>query len=191
MTISSTGDGLNILISCDYLLHHNWMSFLAWYSISKNLPDAKVYVATPRKIMNSDLFSWTYRCKIPLIFHREATQEEQVQIILNHGIQKPLLIVPPDCMCIRDFKEADFDPESIDIMQFNEIINCDCKEDKICVFATYSKGWGNFVTSSWINKATNPFIYSKYNQCNLTVNEARLGRLWESAVPLFKAISRG
>ena len=71
-------------------------------------------------------------------------------------------------------------------------LSCDCKQDRSCVFVTYSKGWGNFVTASWINKMGCPFISDiKHAQGNLTVNENRIEKLWISATPLFQIVSRG
>ena len=193
MTISATGDGLNILISCDYLLHHNWMSYFCWYSLQKNLPDAKVFVASPRKIMNANLFDWARKCKVPLILHKELDLNGQIEIVLSKGAQQPLLVVSPENVCVRDFDEASFSPEGIvGVKILDEELSCDCKEDRFCVFVTYSKGWGKFVTGTWINKTSCPFFFgSRYAQGGLNANEVRIDHLWTAATPLFQTISRG
>ena len=54
-----TGVNLNILISCDNSWHHCWMSYATWYSIYKNLPDAKVALSVPRGTVN--YFHWPPR----------------------------------------------------------------------------------------------------------------------------------
>jgi hypothetical protein len=96
MEISSTGDNLNILIACDYLRHHNWMSFLCWYSLKKNLPDAKVYVASQRRIMEYNLFQWTRSCNVPLVLHKETNDEGQVDFVFKKYNLSNLLVVKPD-----------------------------------------------------------------------------------------------
>ena len=193
MTISSTGNGLNILIACDYLPHHSWMSFLCWYSLTKNLPDANVFVASHRRLMKYSLFTWTQKCKIPFILHKETDEEGQIQAAIDYGVTKPLLVIPPDSVCVRDFNESGFSPESLfEIRRFDAELSCDCKEARPCSFVTYSSGWGKFVTSSWINKTSNPFLFGvKYGQGELTANETRIGRLWIAATPLFLTVSRG
>lgn len=193
MTISATGDGLNILIACDYLPHHNWMSFLCWYSITKNLPDASVFVAVHRKSITQNLFMWTQKCKVPFILHKETNDEGQIEAAINYGVSKPMLVLSPDSICVRDFKEAGFSPESLsEVRLLDSELFCDCKEDRPCTFVTYSNGWGKFVTSSWINKMGCPFSSMvKYNQGYLTANESRIGQLWIAATPLFLTVSRG
>lgn len=193
MKISNTGNGLNILITCDYLPHHSWMSFICWYSISKNLPDASVFVVSNRRLMNCDLFSWARKVKIPLFLHPNTDIEGQIEIALKNGVEKPLLVIPPESICVRDFDEAGYSTDLIyDIKRLDDDLFCNCKENRSCVFAIYPDGWGKFVTSSWINKMSCPFrSAAKYNQTILTANEARIGRIWKSATPLFQTVSRG
>lgn len=193
MTISATGDGLNILIACDYLPHHNWMSFLCWYSLSKNLPDAKVFVASHRRLMKHDLFVWTRKCNVPFILHKASDDEGQIQSAIEFGVSKPLLVISPNSICVRDFDEAGFSTESLsEISWLNDDISCDCKEARSCPFVTYSNGWGKFVMSSWINKMSSPFLFGvKYSKGDLTANEIRIGKLWNAVTPLFLIISRG
>lgn len=193
MKISSTGDGLNILIACDYLPHHDWMSFFCWYSLTKNLPDAKVTVASHRRLMEFEIYSWTRRCKVPFILHKETDEAGQIEVALLQNTHKPLLVIPPEVVCVRDFDEAGFSPESLsEVRLLDYELSCDCKEDRSCAFATYQNGWGKFVTPSWINKTSCPFLSGvKYNQGMLSANEVRIGRLWSMATPLFQTVSRG
>jgi hypothetical protein len=165
------------------------MSFFCWYSITKNLPDSKVFVAAHRRKMTYDIFNWTRKCNIPLFLHKETDSEGQIQEVLKK-VEKPLLVIPPDCFCIRDFDEAGFKLDIFDVQRPNSELLCDCREEKPCVFATYSNGWGKFVTSSWINKMGCPPLDVKYNQGILTVNESRIGKLWDAATPLFQTVSR-
>lgn len=192
MKISSTGHGLNIVIGCNYQLSHNWMSYICWYSLIKNLPDAKVMIACNRKLMKNSLFVWTRKCKVPFVLHKETDEFGQIEAA---GVSKPLLFIPPEAICIRDFDEAGFSPNvwSEEKSYFlNDELICDCKEDKSCVFATYLNGWGRFVTPEWINRSTSPFIQGvRYDQGQMTANEIRIGRLWNAATLLFQTVSRG
>lgn len=191
-SISSTGFNLNILIACDYLPHHNWMSFLCWYSLTKNLPEANVFVASHRRLMKYDLFSWTRKCKVPFILHKETDDNGQIQAAFEQGASKPLLVLPPDCICVRDFDESGFSPESLsEISKLDFNLSCDCKESRSCPFVTYSDGWGKFVSSAWINKMGCPLSVVKLNKVDLTANESRIGQLWNASAPLFLTISRG
>lgn len=196
MAISSTGDNLSILISCDYSTCNNWMAFLAWYSLSKNLPDAKVLVACNRTVMSSPLFGWTKKCKVPFELHKCMSKDEQANFVLDKGlVTTPLLIIPSDSLAIRDFEESGFDTQllkgKMKVTSFPDLC-CDAKEDKSCVFVTYSEGWGKFVTSDWIHKLNCPFTSAnRFANGNLTANEVRIGRLWSAVTPLFHTVSRG
>jgi hypothetical protein len=192
MKIDSTGDGLNILIACDSLLHHNWMSFFCWYSISKNLPDAKVFLTCNRKIKYEDLFVWTRKCNVPFCYNKESDLDGQIKYALDSFVSRPLLVVPPDCVCVRDFNEAGFSLEGLtEINKLDNKISCDCKDERPCCFVTYSQGWGKFVTSKWINKIGSPFFSSsRFDKGILTSNEIKIGHLWNSAVFLFQNVSR-
>lgn len=192
MEISSTGDGLNIVIGCNYQLSHNWMSYICWYSLTKNLPDAKVTIACNRNPMKNSLFVWTGKCKVPFILHKTTDQIGQIQA---SGASQPLLYLPPEAICVRDFDEAGFSPKALSEKKtyfLDDQLVCDCKEHKSCVFATYLNGWGRFVTPEWINKASSPFVQGvKFNQGQMTANEIRIGRLWNAATLLFQTVSRG
>jgi hypothetical protein len=193
MAISSTGDGLNILIACDYLPHHGWMSYFCWYSLSKNLPDAFVTVASHRRLMTHNFFGWTRLCKIPFVLHKATDEKGQIELaIAKNQIEKPLLVIPPEVVCIRDFEEADYFPEKItDIKKIDDELCCDCKDDKPTVFATYLNGWGKFNTPSWIHKMSGPFISNaKFGQGAMTANEVRIERLWSDATPLYQIVAR-
>ena len=192
MKITSVGGGLNILISCDYITHHNWMSYLCWYSLIKNLPDAKVIIGCNRSDCEYDLFRWTYKCKVPFILHKTTDFQGEIDIL---NVNNPLLVIPPTVICIRDFDEAGFSPDALSeekVYKLDDNLSCDCREDKSNVFASYNDGWGKFVTATWIHKSGNPFLFgNKFNQGSLTPNEARIGKLWGAAIPLFQIVSGG
>lgn len=197
--ISSIGDNLNILISCNYTVHDNWMSFLCWYSLTKNLPQAKVMIACNRTMnnSNSELFGWTRKCNVRFELHKSTDQESQIALVLQKKIViAPLLVLRPDVVAIRDFEEIGFDTTVLDgkvlkVIDLPEIY-CEAMNEKPCVFVTYSNGWGNFATSSWIHKGGCPFTSeNRYEHGNMTTNETRIGRLWNAVSPLFQTVSRG
>jgi hypothetical protein len=197
MNISSTGENLNILISCDYSVANNWMAFLCWYSLTKNLPDAKVAIACNRTMMSNGLFTWVKKCNIPFELHKCMDFQAQIDLVLQKEIfTAPLLVLKPDTVVIRDFEESGFDANSLQdkiaLASDYPDLCCEAKEDKPCVFATYSNGWGKFVTSSWIHKISCPFTSeNRYVDGNMTANEMRIGRLWSAVTPLFQTVSRG
>lgn len=190
MNISSTGDNLSILISCNHTNCDNWMAFLAWYSISKNLPDAKVLVACNRTTMRSPIFGWTKKCKVPFELHKCMSQDEQVEFVLEKGLlTTPVVLISPATVALRDFEESGFDTNLLQgKLKTDSLPNlcCEAKEDKPCVFVTYFEGWGKFVTSTWIHKLNCPFTSeNRFTNGSMTANEVRLGRLWSAVTPLF------
>lgn len=196
MSISPTGDGLNVLIACDYVPHHSWMAFLCWYSLTKNLPDAKVGIACHRRLMKHNLYDWCRKCKVPFLLHK--AEEDQAAVALQLKlVATPLLVVPPDSVCLRDFEEGGFSPDAIGqdrIYRLEEAagLSCDCKEENPCVFVRYAEGWGKFVTASWIHKLACPFVTDKrYLYGSMTANELRIGKLWSAVAPLFQTVARG
>ena len=49
MKISSIGKGLSILICCDFTVPHDWMSFLTFWSVKKNLLSVKKNFSSVKK----------------------------------------------------------------------------------------------------------------------------------------------
>jgi hypothetical protein len=196
MSISYIGGGLSIIISCEYVVHHDWMSFLSFWSIRKNLPDAKLTIACRRGV-SSDIFSWTRRCSVPIIYHKLDSNQEIKDFLLSNPrskVENPVLIVLPEFIFLRDFDEADFDTSVLEHkFDYKEIPNLvsNIKTQNPTVCCDYSDGWGNFVTSEWINKASIPLYGIDYSKQAMSVNEGRLARLWESATTIYQSISRG
>jgi hypothetical protein len=211
MKISSTGNGLNILIVCDYVSHHDWMSFLSWYSFSKNLPDAQVGIVCNRQVMNLRLFVWPARVKVKFDLHTPTDKENQVKRAVELGfLSMPLVVVEPGILAVRQLEEgSDFleyiqnTPKGISdrVWVVNDVNStpveffdayCHAKEDKISTFVSIENGWGKFVTESWINKLNCPFTsFNRYGHGNMTLNESRIGKLWSGLVSLFQTVNRG
>jgi hypothetical protein len=186
--ISPTGHGLNILISCDYTPEHNWMSYLCWYSIKKTLSDAKVFVCSRRINVSGSFFIWTKKFSVPFKMYNGEYKFENV------FDQKSLLIVSPHIVAIRDFEEAGMSPELKEdpCLLDNTNLLKDASTNDFCVFCSYLNGWGNFVTSEWINNTTCPLlIFKKFSKSNMTINEKRIEKIWNNSIPLFQGILGG
>lgn len=196
MSVSDLGNGLTIVIDCDYLPHHDWMAFLTWWSISKNLPDAKIVVCCKRQDMSLDIFNWPIRCGVPFIYHKKSHDDLNYFLLTHPKIKctEPFLTVSPELVFIRDFEEADFDKTNFqknchysDLVDFS----VDCREENNTVCINYSTGWGNFNTQEWINKLKTPLLegYS-FKKSGMSCNEIRLAKLWESASRIYQSVSR-
>jgi hypothetical protein len=204
-----TGLGLNILICTDYVPHHDWMSFLCWYSISKNAPDAQVSIKCNRQLMQYKLFNWTKRCKVPFDLHKPLSKEEQVKEAMKSGfVKEPLFVLEPDLVWVREFSDEnklkDWEGKNLISDKIWLINDCDsffngkteelenmwseAKSDEITHFASIDKGCGKFVMESWINKFSAPFSM-KIIKGDATPNEIKIGKLWDSLVPLYRAVN--
>ena len=194
MSISSIGKGLSILICCDFIVAHEWMSFLTYWSVKKNLTDASVTVAC-RRGATADLFHWARKCSVPLIFHSLEDPNEIRQLCLRNPrakLSEPLLIVRPSVVFVRDFEEAGFDVSRLQGSNFEvDGLVSDARSDNTTVCCDYAGGWGNFNTSRWINRSSIPFSTEDFSARVMAPNEKRLAALWESASRMYQSIIRG
>lgn len=151
MEITPTGENLSIIIDCDYVPHHDWMTKVSVFSIQQHLPDANISINCKRNICKYQLFDWTRKLNIRFTY--------------NENKQKECLIITPDVMAIRTF---------IDKKIFL------AKEEEICTFVTYKEGCGNFVMSEWIDSIEAPFAVAKeFVNNSLSVNEAKILQFWK------------
>lgn len=113
MSITESGENLSILICTDYQFIYHWMSFAAWYSISKNLPDAKIAVVCSRYPINLNLYSWVYKTNTKFFCYPDVGRKNAlpylnklygVYIALKEGlVTQPLLVIDADMMALRGF----------------------------------------------------------------------------------------
>lgn len=69
--ITETGENLNILINA--ATAEDWMTFASWYSVFKNIPDAKVAIICNRnQRVEFQNFQWAKRLNIPLFYQIES-----------------------------------------------------------------------------------------------------------------------
>jgi hypothetical protein len=74
------GENLNVLILTEPT--QDWLSFSSWYSINKNLPEAKVAAVCVRNLeVGFQYFQWMKRMRIPHRFINPADHREET--ILN------------------------------------------------------------------------------------------------------------
>jgi hypothetical protein len=200
--ITNTGKNLSILIVCDYIPCHHWMSFLAWYSFYRNIPEARVAVACNRLLMKHQLFDWTKRCNVPFVLRKSDTNLSHAKYFIEKGILSfPLLVLSSDVVAVREldnvsiFDESFYSPKAMFLTEMSEPVEnskslvFDVKRKDFQTFVTYENGWGKFVTSSWINKEIHPITpLWKYEDDEMSANERRLAELWKDFTPLFLAV---
>lgn len=154
---------LAIIIMCDVIEGHDWMSFASWYSIQKNVSDCSVYLRLSGS-NSKQLFGWARRCGI-------KTYRKQFQI--NNPIIKT---ISPSVMAVRPF-DGDFNIVS-------------SKTDIISTFVDYKFGCGNFVLDKWINKLDCPFekALKRFSTFDLNINELAILNIWEQSYVAYRAL---
>ena len=200
--ITNTGKNLSILIACDYTPCHHWMSFLAWYSFYRNIPEAKVAVVCNRFLMKYQLFDWTKRCDVPFALRKTDTILSHAKYFIEKNIISfPILILSPDVVAVRELSDASVFNKSFSVSKATFLTEMtepvdrhdnslvfDVKGKDFETFMTYENGWGKFVTNSWINKEIHPIASLwEYEGVNMSPNERRLAELWKDFTPLFLA----
>ena len=164
--ITSTGDNLNVTIQCSNTHHDSWMAYASWYSMQKNIPDAKVWVNLRRSNEVQDYFNWA--------------RKRQVL-----GAAETGLMVLVNCMAVRELDHQTL--ESLHISKVDEMLRwhycVDICSDEITPFVSYAN-FGNFVLSEWINKKECPFVKTKKLESN-SINEKKVIELWKKAARTF------
>ena len=150
--ITPLGGGLKILINCNYDPTHDWMTFASWYSIAKNLPDAKVKILCSRTICKHQIFNWPSRCKVDFSFTKKPEDAEYLSIT-------------PDVMAVGEYDKDHLGP-----------INCKLLETSTLV--SYKEGCGQVLPDF----KRCPFSETdRFFTENLTFNEYRIFKIWDKA----------
>jgi hypothetical protein len=178
MTVN--GEDLAVVIRCKYLFSHDWMTFAAWYSLSKMLPDAAVYLSLDKSARTTrQVFSWVPR----------------VGIKLSSAIDDNLSKIHIDCdtLMVRELTEEQ--AEAISASQGGEIppeLISEAKDDQYTPFVSYRKGCGNFVESEWIDTTECPFSWAdRFMTHSANANEVRILKLWKQLTSIYATVSRG
>jgi len=116
--ITESGNGLSILICSTYNYFNNWMAFSNWYSIRKNLPDAKVAITVGRPSnVDNCYYNWIYKCDdLRYMLHKNVGVISKipylnkiygVYLALKEEIVKqPLVVLESDMMAIKGISEG-------------------------------------------------------------------------------------
>lgn len=177
-SISLSGKGLGVIVLCEQLPCHHWMSFSAWYSITKNLPDATVVLGCKRGDVKMNLFSWVYPCRAKLFYYSgdfpTDCLPEKIHGLFPESCLQAMTIEAPTA-AIRGYKE---NPGPVNIAS-----------DEDATFVSYSNGWPGFNMERWINKVESPFLRAKsrFRSADCNVNELKLLELWEQMYTVFSA----
>lgn len=144
--ITETGKNLSILIITEDT--RNWQTFATWYSIYKNLPEAKVAIISHRTAACPFVyFQWTKRLKVPTI-HRAMFKEDQSKA-LNwlHAIKEAL-----------DRKYVEYPCLIID----SSIMAIDVLDQKFLDFVNNNDSWSNGNIWYMKNQKIDDIIQSYY-----------------------------
>lgn len=161
MKISETGEGLGILLKCKPIMAHGWMSFAAWYSFNKNLPDAKIAVNLEKGTPNNFMM-WCWKMKVPF-----SQSTDKFKCLEN----KEIMVLKPEIMAVRAFDPERIGPSKVKLNEFT-------------TFVDYSDGVGSFVTSEWIDKEA-PFGNGRRFGKHATVVENKILSLWDKCRELY------
>lgn len=105
--ITETGKNLSVLITTE--TGKDWETFGTWYSIYKNLPDAKIAISIARNEETPfQYFQWTKRIDIPVLRHNVFDTENPITSRLDaigkaislKMINSPVLVVDALVMAI-------------------------------------------------------------------------------------------
>lgn len=167
---SENGDGMKFNAVVDYTYANDWMLFALWYSMQKTLPDAELIInCIPPKKIERQFFSWCKRCNVSFAF----------------GDKGQGIAVPPDIIMIRELQEG------VEVKDINHVCSV-CKDDKFTPFVSYGTGFGNFVTSDWINTVECPFLWAdRFMTASAGANDVKVLKLWKQLNPMYATVSRG
>lgn len=159
------GEGINILVECEPNFTHDWAAFALWYSVKKNLPEAKVAIACHREPYDRQYFNWATRCSVKYFMYKEnAEQEARIRGFDYEQIFR----FSPFTMAVRPYIKDSLGP-------------VDVKNEELSTFVTYSEGVGKFVMGQRIHTNMAPFARAtkRFAKETMTANEWAVLRLWD------------
>lgn len=187
------GDGLSIIISCESFPAHVWLSYLSYYSIRENLPDARVVVtcARPKDGTGVEGFPWTFRTKTPFFFYKNDNNNQftQATIAKSRGlVGDKILVISCETAVLRCLDDKILEAFTSPLTDGNSII-LEAKSEVLATFCSVKEGCGRFLLPSWIHKPGHPLgLCDRFAKGNLTANERRVFNLWRKAKPLLDLI---
>lgn len=164
------GRGLNFVIACDYVPHHDWMAFATWVSVRDHLPEANFFVTAPRRESPYLLFAWCRRCRVPV---RPSVK-----------LPQPAVRLSPELVMVRDPDAGQLQK----IYECGEILSVGADSEGVdAAFVNYATGWPGFVLGDWVNSVAPPFGPTATAG---TANQVRLAALWKRLGSLYPAVGR-
>lgn len=164
----TTGEGLDILITCERTWLQNWMSFASWYSLSVNLPDANVVVGCMRSVQKHLLLDWPNRVGVDFFQYNENADPVKIALGRGHIKSDNPIILPPHVMAVREYS-PDFTKPA------------DVRSNEYVPFVYYHEGCGKFVVTEWIDKLYTPFegATKRFGDGDMSINEIAVLKLWD------------
>lgn len=178
--ITETGKNLSVLISTE--VGKDWETFATWYSVHKNLPDAKIVIACQRNDqVLFQLYQWAQRLRVPLFYYNPGTTalEEAKRRDL---VKDNMLMMFPLTLVTHSF-----DKKTLELLNAQrEPVFVEAKEsDELCCLVSYKKGCGK-----WLDTLKGcPFSSAAgLATIAMTANENRIIELWKKMCSLYKAL---
>jgi len=102
MQITESGENLHVIIITTTA--EDWRTFGTWYSIYKNLPDAKVVISCVRnKKVEFQYYQWAKRLNVPLFYtnaQHNDTFLDRCSVLAQVKLSPQTLVVTPNIMFI-------------------------------------------------------------------------------------------
>ena len=159
---------MHVVIECNYLPGHDWISFACWYSIYENLPDASVEVYVERSFPKWTLFNWPRKINVPLKFGKNKN--------INNQTGKKVISVPFCTMAVRSYNK--------------DSIVSDIRSENFSTFVTYLNRCAGFNTDRWINSLRAPFddAERKFRTLDCYADEIKVLKQWERMLMLHSSL---
>jgi hypothetical protein len=159
----NTGKNINLRINCEYNGFHHWMTYVCWYSIKKNAPDANIEINCLKNdhAKSVGFFAWANKLNIKFEYVKKHSESN-------------FYTITPNMLMVREWSGFTIS---------------DVKSEEITAFVDIEKGCGNFVVEEWINKKESPFDKIKYFiKPKMSSNEHKVLDLWERAKLTYTAV---
>lgn len=156
-----TEKDLAIVIECDPIFLHNWMSFISWYSIQKKIPDAKVFIKYSKNI---NTFPWAYKMGV-----KKFTQNDR----------KFIKIIDPSVMAVREFSG------NLDVVSSKTNISATFVDYRFGCGNFELNEWANSKVAPFAD------AHKKFSNLELTINEYAVLDIWEQSCSLYKELLGG
>lgn len=153
---------LTIIIECEPIFCHVWMSFSSWYSIQKKMPNSQVLLS----VCNSNLFGWANRCGVKIFRN---------QFKIENIIKK----IKPSVVAVRDFSG------NLDIISSKTDIVSTFIDYRFGCGSFDLDKWVNIKKPPFEN------ALKKFSTIDLTINEYAVLDIWEQCCFPYKELVGG